>query len=58
VGGLPAEILFAGMPSGLAGVTQINFRVPAEVVAGDQAVVVTVGGVASAAARVTVVAGQ
>jgi len=41
------QVLFVGIPPGVAGVTQINFTVPASVPAGKQAVVVTVGGVAS-----------
>ncbi len=54
VGGVAATVSFYGVPSGLAGVTQINFVVPATVPAGVQDVVVTVGGVASAAAKLTV----
>jgi uncharacterized protein (TIGR03437 family) len=55
VGGVPATIQFYGVPPGLAGVSQINFVVP-QVAAGLQDVVVTVGGVASAAAKLTVLA--
>jgi uncharacterized protein (TIGR03437 family) len=47
VGGVPAAMLFSGIPTGVAGATQINFTVPAGVAAGPQPVVVTVGGVAS-----------
>jgi uncharacterized protein (TIGR03437 family) len=56
VGGVPAALplAFVGVPSGLAGVTQINFVVPAGVPAGTQPVVVTVGGVASPAVNVTI----
>jgi uncharacterized protein (TIGR03437 family) len=54
VGGVPATIVFNGIPTGLAGVTQINFTVPDGVPAGVQDVVITVGGVASAAAKLTV----
>ena len=54
VGGVPATIAFIGIPSGLVGVTQINYTVPAGVPAGVQPVVVTVGGVASPAANLTV----
>jgi uncharacterized protein (TIGR03437 family) len=53
VGGVPAIVVFSGIPSGLAGVTQINFVVPT-VPAGVQDVVVTVGGVASAPAKLTI----
>lgn len=46
VGSVPATpLLFAGVPIGLAGVTQIDFTVPANAPLGPQPVVVTVGGV-------------
>jgi uncharacterized protein (TIGR03437 family) len=48
VGGVAATIDFIGIPTGLVGVTQINFTVPAAVPSGPQPVVVTIGGVASA----------
>jgi uncharacterized protein (TIGR03437 family) len=54
VGGVPAQIAFAGIPSGLAGATQINFIVPGEAPTGVQPVVVTIGGIASAPATVTI----
>jgi uncharacterized protein (TIGR03437 family) len=54
VGGIPATILFNGIPAGLAGVTQINFTVPAGVSAGAQDVIITVGGVPSPPAKLTV----
>ena len=47
VGGVTASIQFIGIPSGLVGVTQINFQVPPVVTPGSVPVVVTVGGVAS-----------
>jgi uncharacterized protein (TIGR03437 family) len=53
VGGIPADVSFAGIPPGLAGVTQINFRVP-NVSAGAQPIIVTVGGTASAPATLSV----
>jgi len=53
VGGVAATLQFDGIPSGVAGVTQINFTVP-QVPTGPQQVVVTVGGVASAPATLTV----
>ena len=43
VGGQPATIAFIGIPSGLAGVTQINFTVPPNAPLGVQPVVVTIG---------------
>ena len=54
VGGVPAPIAFAGIPWGLAGVTQIDFVIPASAPLGTQPLVVTVGGVASPAASITV----
>jgi len=54
VGGVPAAIDFYGVPSGLVGVVQINYRVPSGVALGAQPVVVTVGSVASAPATLTV----
>ena len=54
VGGQTATIVLAGIPSGLVGVTQINYTVPMNVPLGVQPVVVTVGGVASPAAKLTV----
>jgi uncharacterized protein (TIGR03437 family) len=58
IGGQPAQILFDGIPYGLAGVTQINFVVPSGLAAGPQPVMVTVGTVASQAATFTVTAGS
>jgi uncharacterized protein (TIGR03437 family) len=54
VGGLPATIDFIGIPSGLVGVTQINFTVPAGIAPGVQPVVVTVGSAASPPATITI----
>jgi uncharacterized protein (TIGR03437 family) len=54
VGGQPASIAFYGIPVGLVGVTQINYTVPSNAPLGVQPVVVTVGGVASQAANLTV----
>jgi uncharacterized protein (TIGR03437 family) len=54
VGGMPATVSFAGVTNGLVGTAQINFIVPNNVAAGPQPVVVTVGGVASPSATVTV----
>jgi uncharacterized protein (TIGR03437 family) len=55
VAGLPATIAFYGIPAGLVGVTQIDYVVPANAPLGVQPVVVTVGGVASQAANLSVV---
>jgi uncharacterized protein (TIGR03437 family) len=54
IGGATATIDFIGIPAGLAGVTQINVQVPEGISTGAQAVVVTVGGIASAPATITV----
>jgi uncharacterized protein (TIGR03437 family) len=55
IGGTAATMIdFLGIPSGLVGVTQINVQVPNGISAGAQPVVVTVGGVASAPATITI----
>jgi len=54
VGGVNAPIAFVGIPSGLAGATQINFVIPPTAPLGLQPVVVTVGGVSSPAVLLTV----
>lgn len=54
IGGAPAEIVFAGIPNGLVGVTQINFTVAANTPVGAQRVVVKVGASESAGATIEV----
>lgn len=54
VGGVNAPIQFAGVPAGLVGVVQINYQVPATAPLGAQPVVVTVGGIPSNTATLTV----
>lgn len=54
VNGVEAQILFAGIPYYLVGVTQINFIVPPGTPAGDQSVVVNIGGVSSNTGYITV----
>jgi uncharacterized protein (TIGR03437 family) len=54
VNGVPAQILFAGIPYYLAGVTQVNYVVPPGTPAGDQPVVVVLAGVQSNAAYLNV----
>jgi uncharacterized protein (TIGR03437 family) len=54
VGGLPATVTFAGTPIGLVGISQINFTVPATAPLGAQSVVITVGGVRTQSARLTI----
>lgn len=54
VGGVPAQIQFAGIPPTLVGVTQINFVVPTGLARGTQAVVVSIGGISSPPASLTI----
>ncbi len=54
IGGVQAVIEFAGIPATLVGVTQVNVRVPSNAPLGTQPVVVTIGGVPSAPANLTV----
>ena len=54
VGGLPATVTFAGTPIGLVGISQVNFTVPAATPLGSQPVIVTVGGVHTQTAHLTV----
>jgi uncharacterized protein (TIGR03437 family) len=54
IGGVPATVLFAGDPSGLVGLTQVNFQVPSGVTAGDQPLIVTVGDLPANAVTFTV----
>ena len=54
VGGVAAPIQFIGIPSGVVGVTQINYQVRGSVSTGTQSVVVTVGGVSSPPANLLV----
>lgn len=53
VGGVVANTTFIGIPSGLVGVTQINFTIPAGLTPGPQPVVVTVGTANSQSATIT-----
>jgi uncharacterized protein (TIGR03437 family) len=56
IGGANAVIEFAGIPTALVGVTQVNLRIPTTAALGAQSVVVSIGGVASAPATITVTA--
>lgn len=56
VGRLPAAIRFLGVPAGLAGVTQINYELPATAQPGVQDVVVTIGTASSTPVKLTVAA--
>src|SRR5579871_1364198 len=55
VGGVPATIYFSAIPSGLVGVTQINFAIPPNAPLGKQPVVVTVGAASSPPVNLTVI---
>ncbi len=54
VAGINAPIAFVGIPSGLAGATQINFVVPSTAPIGTVPVVVTVGGISTPAVNLTI----
>jgi uncharacterized protein (TIGR03437 family) len=54
VGGIAGTVSFAGIPTGLVGVMQVNLQVPANAPLGVIPVIVTCGGVASAPATITV----
>jgi uncharacterized protein (TIGR03437 family) len=54
IGGVPALLLFQGIPNGLAGVTQIDLAVPSTAPTGPQQVIVTVGGVPAQPVNLTI----
>jgi uncharacterized protein (TIGR03437 family) len=54
VGGVPAQVEFVGIPSGLVGVTQVNYTIPAGAPSGVQPVVVAIGNSSSPPANITV----
>jgi uncharacterized protein (TIGR03437 family) len=54
VGGVAVTPVYVGIPSWSVGVVQINFAVPSNLAAGPQPVLVTVGGVSSQLALLTV----
>ena len=49
IGNRPAQVLFSGMTPGAIGLYQINLTIAADTPAGDQPIVVTIGGVSSKA---------
>jgi uncharacterized protein (TIGR03437 family) len=53
VGGVPASVSFSGLAPGFVGLCQVNLQVP-DLPGGDQTVILTIGGVASNAATITV----
>lgn len=54
VGGVPVNPVYVGIPGWSIGILQINFTVPPTLAAGSQSVVVTIGGVPSPAALLTI----
>jgi uncharacterized protein (TIGR03437 family) len=54
IGGRPAEVVFAGLAPGYAGLTQINLRIPDGLSPGDQPVFIAINGVANNAGFVSV----
>ena len=54
IGGLPAQVTFAGLVPPLSQVYQFNITVPASVPNGDQTLLVTVGGVKSVPGLITI----
>ncbi|HVN06371.1 MAG TPA: protease pro-enzyme activation domain-containing protein [Bryobacteraceae bacterium] len=54
VGGAAATINFIGIPTWSVGVVQINYTIPSSAPLGSQAVILSVGGVASASTQLTV----
>lgn len=54
VGGVAADVPFAGLAPGFVGVYQVNFRVPQEVAPGSRDIVVAVGAAASPAVKAPV----
>ncbi|MEO8369032.1 MAG: hypothetical protein ABI806_07535 [Candidatus Solibacter sp.] len=55
IGGVNATVTFTGTPAGMAGVSQVNFTVPANAPQGLQPLIVTVGGVRSQTARLAII---
>jgi adhesin/invasin len=54
VGGLPANVSFAGLAPGFAGLVQVNAQIPAGFAPGDEPVFVSINGVASNTGLITV----
>lgn len=54
IGGQPAQVLFSGLAPGFAGLYQLNVTVPANIGAGNQPLVVSIGGASSKASGITV----
>lgn len=56
IGGKPANILFLGMTPGLVAVAQANIVIPEDLAPGTYPLVITIGGVPSNTAQLTVIA--
>jgi uncharacterized protein (TIGR03437 family) len=54
IGGIAAAVMFSGLTPGAAGLYQVNVRIPDGVGAGDQPVVLTIGGVPSNSVTVAI----
>jgi uncharacterized protein (TIGR03437 family) len=54
IGGMQAQVIYAGVAPGFAGLSQINAVIPAGLAPGDQPAFVTVNGVSSNAGLITV----
>ena len=54
IGGIPAQVSFAGLIQGQAGLYQFNVTVPPSVANGDQQVIAQIGGVSSSSTSLTV----
>jgi uncharacterized protein (TIGR03437 family) len=53
IGGVPASVSFSGLAPGFVGLCQVNLQIP-DLPAGDQQVILTIGGAASNPATITV----
>jgi uncharacterized protein (TIGR03437 family) len=54
VAGIPARVLFAAIPYGLVGLMQVNFEVPPGAPLGEQPLIVSIGGIPSPPAFITI----
>jgi len=54
IGGRPAEVTFAGLAPGFAGLTQVNVRIPQGLSSGDHPAFIVINGIPSNAGLITV----
>jgi adhesin/invasin len=54
IGGMPAQVSYAGVAPGFAGLSQVNAIIPAGLTPGDQPVFISINGVSSNAGLITV----